>query len=353
MRIQERPILASVAVLLAAMSLRAQTHNRTACNCTEKLAKARAGHGQGSEPLDSAGTLQNGGRPLHAGKAPGVVATGQFPPGSGTEAPNGAATRLPSGASNGSQHELGWFERVSRTQSEQPHWITPLVTVTPRLEEEYRFDTFRQTHQDGTVTNVYGGGKGLELIPAERIELILGLPSYITHSSPGVRDGFGDASFLLKYRLLAANENKGDYILTWFFGASAPTATNSNGPGRAIFTPTVAFGKGWGDFDFQTTLGIALPGGAVDRLGTPLTFNTAFQYRVLKKLWPELEVNSTWWPNGERDGKKQVFMTPGIVIGRLPIWKRLGLTVGTGVQIAVTQFRTYDHNWILSVRLPF
>jgi len=83
------------------------------------------------------------------------------------------------------------------------------------------------------------------------------------------------------------------------------------------------------------------------------SFNTAFQYRVLKKLWPELEVNSTWWPNGERDGKKQIFMTPGIVIGRLPIWKRLGLTVGTGVQIAVTQFRTYDHNWILSIRLPF
>jgi|HubBroStandDraft_2_1064218.scaffolds.fasta_scaffold1319010_1 hypothetical protein len=24
-----------------------------------------------------------------------------------------------------------WFSRVSETQSEQPHWVTPVVTVTP------------------------------------------------------------------------------------------------------------------------------------------------------------------------------------------------------------------------------
>jgi hypothetical protein len=33
-----------------------------------------------------------------------------------------------------------WFARVSKIQSEQPHWITPLSTVTPRLEEELRYD---------------------------------------------------------------------------------------------------------------------------------------------------------------------------------------------------------------------
>ena len=27
-----------------------------------------------------------------------------------------------------------WFARVSKTQAEQPHWITPVATVTPRLE---------------------------------------------------------------------------------------------------------------------------------------------------------------------------------------------------------------------------
>ena len=34
------------------------------------------------------------------------------------------------------QYFADWFPRVTRIQSEQPHWVTPLVTVTPRLEEE-------------------------------------------------------------------------------------------------------------------------------------------------------------------------------------------------------------------------
>jgi len=33
-----------------------------------------------------------------------------------------------------------WFQRVDKTQAEQPHWITPLATTTPRLEEELRYD---------------------------------------------------------------------------------------------------------------------------------------------------------------------------------------------------------------------
>src|SRR5690348_15048196 len=36
--------------------------------------------------------------------------------------------------------------RVSATQAEQPHWVTPLVTVTPRLEQEIRSDFVRQTN---------------------------------------------------------------------------------------------------------------------------------------------------------------------------------------------------------------
>jgi hypothetical protein len=247
----------------------------------------------------------------------------------------------------------GWFVRVSHTQGEQPHWITPLVTVTPRLEEEYRFDLFRQVQSNGNTATFYGAGKGLELIPAERVEVIVGAPSYVAHHQPGARDGFGDLSFLVKYRLLSSNEEHGNGIVTLFFGASVPTATHNNGPGHAIFTPTVAAGKGWGHFDVQSTLGVGLPSGARNVLGTPVTSNAAFQYHLAKKLWPELELNSTWWPNGQKSGKKQVFLTPGLVVGRLPLWRRLGLTVGAGVQIAVTDYRAYDHNWILTVRLPF
>ncbi len=246
----------------------------------------------------------------------------------------------------------GWFARVRETQARQPGWITPLVTVTPRLEEEFRCDLFRQASAGG-VTRVYGGGKGLELIPQERVEVIVGVPPYVQHALGGKSSGLGDTSFLLKYRLRAVNSGNGGSILTLFFGASAPTATNGNGLGRAVITPAVAFGKGRGNFDLQTTLGLGIPLGGFGRLGTPWTHNVAFQYRVFKKLWPEFEVNSTWWPNGERRGKKQVFLTPGLVVGRLKLSRSLGLTLGAGVQIAATRFRLFDRNWIFSIRLPF
>ncbi len=78
-----------------------------------------------------------------------------------------------------------WFKRVDKTQAEQPHWVTPLATTTPRLEEEYRFDIFWQTNNSGITTENYGGAKGLELIPAERIEVILvAPPAYIAHNNP-------------------------------------------------------------------------------------------------------------------------------------------------------------------------
>ncbi|HVO81498.1 MAG TPA: transporter [Terriglobales bacterium] len=246
-----------------------------------------------------------------------------------------------------------WFENVRRTQAEQPHWITPMFTTTPRLEEEFRYDISRQSLADGETMVNYGGGKGLELIPAEHIEVILGVPPYLSHSSPVTPDGFGDVSFLLKYRILASNEGQHNYIVTAFLGASLPTGSYSNGAEHAVITPTIAFGKGWGNFDFQSTAGVGIPTGDVDRLGTPVAYNTAFQYRLWQKLWPEVEVNSTFWMNGERAGKKQLFLSPGLVVGRLHLWRRLGLTVGGGVQIAATQFHTYNHNWALSVRFPF
>lgn len=248
----------------------------------------------------------------------------------------------------------GWLARVSASQDEQPHWITPLATVTPRLEQEIRYDNFWEDGLSGgaSLTN-YDGGKGLELIPARRMEIILGVPPYIVHHNSSARDGIGDTAFLLKYRLLSGNESHGNYILSAFLGITAATATNGNGAGHGSVAPTLAFGKGWGDFDFQSTWGTAIPIGAVSRIGTPIIANNAFQYRVFRKFWPEMEVNSTWWSDGTKAGKKQVFLTPGIVYGKLPIHNRIGLTLGAGFQIAATRFHTFNHNIILSVRMPF
>lgn len=255
-----------------------------------------------------------------------------------------------------------WFPRVTRIQSEQPHWVTPVVTVTPRLEEEFRYDQFWQAPPHGVATDNFGGGKGLELIPFQNTEVILGVPAWIAHNGTlqhatkkkkPATDGWADETFLIKYRLLSANEENGNYIVTAFMGFSAPTGTAGNSNRHGIFTPTIALGKGLGDFDVQTTAGIALPDGGLQRLGMPLAWNSAFQYRLFKVFWPELEVNYTWWPNGEREGKTQVFLTPGLVIGRIPLHGRVGLTAGVGYQIAVSDHPAYHHNVILTARIPF
>src|ERR1700689_1317015 len=80
---------------------------------------------------------------------------------------------------------LNWFPRVTEIQSQQPHWITPLVTVTPRLEEELRYDQSFQSMQHGETTTNFGSGKGLELIPWYNTEVILGIPNYEAHEYPG------------------------------------------------------------------------------------------------------------------------------------------------------------------------
>jgi hypothetical protein len=66
-----------------------------------------------------------------------------------------------------------WFERVDKTQADQPHWVTPIATTTPRLEEEFRYDILWQTNNSGITSQNSGGSKGIELIPAERVEVIL------------------------------------------------------------------------------------------------------------------------------------------------------------------------------------
>ena len=248
-----------------------------------------------------------------------------------------------------------WFERVAQTQAEQPHWITPLQTVTPRLEQELRYDVYHETLPGGKTLNISGGGKGLELIPSARVELIIGLPSWESENTSPNKDGWSDESFLLKYRLLSANAQRGDYILTAFLGLSVPTGSANYTLGHYVVTPTLAGGKGWGNFDVQSTLGISLPdnGSASAGAGTPFISNTALQYRVAKYFWPELEVNYTHWPNGRHNGLDQVFLTSGLVVGRIPLKGRLGLTVGLGYQFAVTEHPLYRNNLALSVRLPF
>ena len=245
-----------------------------------------------------------------------------------------------------------WLGRVAATQAAQPHWMTPLVTVTPRLEQEFRFDVQRQVTPTGVVTNV-DNGKGLELIPTRRTELLINATPYLIHENPQTPNGPGDAAFMMKYRFFARNEQTGNAILTGFLAGSIPTGTYKNGAASAIVTPTLAAGKGWGKFDVQSTLGGALPVNSLSLLGRVILSNTTFQYHPQRFLWPEAEINSTFWKGGPNDGKKQTFVTPGFIFGRFPIRHRIAVVAGAGFQIATTHYNQYNHAVTATIRIPF
>ena len=254
--------------------------------------------------------------------------------------------------------------RVSATQAEQPHWVTPLVTVTPRLEQEIRTDFVHQYNTKRFAVWNYGNGKGLELIPERHTEIIVNVPPFYNRSN-GALDGFGDISFLGKYRFFARNEEHGSAIVTAFLAGSIPTGKNGNGSCCAIVTPTLAVGKGFGQFAFTSTAGGSLPVTNAQGLGHTIAWNNVAQYRIAKSgvaryFWPEFELNSAFYKGGATDGDTAVFATPGLIVGRIPLSHdskgkpgRLGLTFGMGEQIAVSHYHPNNHSTVITLRLPF
>jgi hypothetical protein len=234
-----------------------------------------------------------------------------------------------------------------------PELLCRLVTVTPRLEQELRADFVREigpTHNDEWI---YDNGKGLELIPLRRVELLFNVPAFYQYNLASKKDGWGDVTFNSKFRILSGNEQHGNYVLTAYLGGSYPTGSYSNGGKNATVIPTLGGGKGFGNFAWQSTLGAQLPIINGSTAGRPITFNNTFQYALDHgHWWPELETNTTWFSGGDNDGKSQNFMTPGVV-ARYRLHERLGITLGAGMQIATSAFHTYNHGLVFSARMPF
>ena len=246
-----------------------------------------------------------------------------------------------------------WLRKVDQARASQPHFVSPIVTTHIMLVQQFRYDiSWQQDPAGGTVTSNYGASHGLEIIPTTRLEVGIFPPSYLVHQS-NVPDGFGDFSWQVKFRAFSATEGKGDYFVGFFLGGSFPTGTPPNGLGHTVLSPTFAAAKGIGPWDIQSTIGANLPTSGTNLLGRAIVFNTAVDYRIKGKVWPMLEQNSIFWSGGTLDGKKEVFLTPGLVLGGFPLADRLHLSVGGGVQIAATSFHQYNHRWILSVRFPF
>ena len=99
-----------------------------------------------------------------------------------------------------------------------------------------------------------------------------------------------------------------------------------------------------------------------DVIGRSIIGNATLQkYHLGVVFWPRDHINTTHWTDGPRGGKTQVFLTPGLVLGRFPIAGRLKAIVGAGYQIAVAPklvttpelTPTYKHQLIITTRLAF
>lgn len=249
-----------------------------------------------------------------------------------------------------------WENRVRDTLAQQPSWPIPVITASSGLLQVARFDVVRQIAPAGTDTWNYDNSKAVSVVPWYKVEFDVLAPPYIQHNSKA-EDGFGDFSMLLKYRLAAGNEERGNYSVSFAVTGTVPTGSYKNGSLAGTITPTVCAGKGWGKFDVQTTLGATLPAGDTTKLGRVVAWNTVGQYHVGKWFWPEVENNATFYHGGANDGRLQNFVTPGVMLSKFKLERdprnRLAFLFGGGMQIATSQFHAYNHGLVITTRMLF
>lgn len=258
-----------------------------------------------------------------------------------------------------------WLHMVRRThEEEQPDWMAPIVTLPATLQQQLRTDyglsSFKGLDSDTFLT------KGLEIIPTENTEVLFGNPTWDTREFSTTRQaaGWADWSTIFKYRLLSSPSTEGNYILTFLLSTSFATGSYNFSAGYDIVTPMLGFGKGFktsfGEFDYQSTVGPSIPSAEFSRVGTPITWNNAFQYGnrfnlfgYEVPLWPEFEVTWVSFPNGENSGGQQVYLAPGINIGRFQLTENVYFVVGAAYQFAATSNRAFDHQWLITMRIPY
>lgn len=275
-----------------------------------------------------------------------------------------ASAFTPAVSSSASDFWSAWAAVGEQARATQPAWSSPLVTTSGMLEQRVRFDVSEQHAGNGANTTAFDGGRGLDLIVSGTNEIQIAAPPYDIRSTPtgkGDLSGFGDWAFVrVKQRLASSPESGGNYFVTAWLQAQAPIGIPGLTNSAWILLPTLAFGKGWGNFDIQATVGGVLPTTNVAKLGDQIQTNVAFQYHLLKVLWPELEVNWTYFASGQRGGLNQVFLIPGLVIGRFKLAEGVTFTWGVGYQFAVSpEYRpsplmpAYNHAWVLTTRFNF
>jgi hypothetical protein len=247
---------------------------------------------------------------------------------------------------------LSWLARATQTRSRQPDWVTPLITASANLEEAVIYDTSRKLQTNGSSLWTLGGPRGVQFAPFGKLQITYGATPYEVRVNSKSHDGFGDTSFAFKYRFASGNAENGNFAFSGLINTSIPTGSYQNGQQSAILSPVLLGEKGWGNFNIQTTFGAALPLAHSVSIGRQYSWSTAFQYHIGRFFDPELETNMLAYQGGTNHGQKQLYLLPGVIVGRFPVTRSAALTFGVGMQIATAHDRAFNHNLIFSVRVP-
>ena len=250
-----------------------------------------------------------------------------------------------------------WEDRVRTTSAKQPGWVVPVITPSSGIVQLFRTDFVHQYTAARTLTMNFDNSKGFDLIPCNNVEVDVDLPPYIQHNNTKATDGAGDFSAALKYRLITGNEQHGNYSVAAQLLATGAMGSYKNGVASTTFTPTVVGGKGFGKFDVQSSIGALMPTHAVNTIGRTIVWNTVAQYKAGKFLWPELEMNSSYYHLGPNNAKTQTFLTPGLMVSKLKFRKdskdRLAWVFGAGMQVATSHYHAFNHSLVFTSRLSF
>ncbi|MBS1822870.1 MAG: transporter [Acidobacteria bacterium] len=250
-----------------------------------------------------------------------------------------------------------WQARATKTQAEQPKWAVPMYSPFPMVAQVFRLDYTRQRVAGGYDNWNIGGNKGFNFIPFSRTQIDVFIPGYILHGAKPSEDGFGDTNIIGKYRFASANEKHGNYALSAALGLHIPTGSYKNGAPSTVLTPSIIGGKGFGKLALFSSVGAAMPTSGTATSGRTIHWNSVAQYKVGKYLTPELELNSNTWVGGTRDGKTQMFLSPGL-LSKIPLrpkdpTSRLSLILGVAFQTAVTSYHTHNHGLAVTTRFGF
>ena len=148
-----------------------------------------------------------------------------------------------------------WRALAAQVRANQPAWSSPLITTTGMLEQRFRFDLSEQHAGNGANTTAIDGGRGVDLIVSNSNEVQIAAPPYDIRSTPTGRvvDRFGDWIFSGEAAACASPASGGNYFVTVWLQVQAPTGIAPLTSHAWTYLPTLAVGKGWGDFDIQAT----------------------------------------------------------------------------------------------------